>query len=154
MSRASSVQGTNIVELGSASRLLLSDPVREWRPGVIATLNDLVRLRTGWNGYQATAVSFENANFALRMLEVACGVQAPAPQLVPGVDGDLQIEWHTKTGDIELHVIAPNRVHAWRLTPETAPDGEELDLTNDFTRVAVWVKKLAEGNSAVAAAAA
>jgi hypothetical protein len=78
----------------------------------------------------------------------------PAPNIVPGISGDLQIEWHTEDGDIELDVRAPNEVHAWRETPETGSEGQELSLSNDFTKVAAWLKRLLESTSATIGAAA
>ena len=108
----------------------------------------------GWNGYRAGPVEFRTANFALNMLKSVCGPDAPAPSVVPGVNGDLQIEWHLKNGDIELHVRAPNDVHAWRQTPTTHEDGEELTLTVDFTEIVRWIKELTEPASAAVSAAA
>jgi hypothetical protein len=99
-------------------------------------------------------VSLENAAFALRMLEAVCGPDATPPQIVPGPSGDLQIEWHPMTGDIELHVLAPNRVHAWRQLVGGGEDGESLDLTIDFGIVANWVRQMTGPALAAATAAA
>src|SRR5215204_7030320 len=98
----------------SGARVLIADPIREWRDMVLKRLNDLCCLDAGWDGYRGVPVSFENANFALRMLEASCPSEAPAPAIVPGPAGDLQIEWHTPNGDVELHVQSPYNVHAWR----------------------------------------
>lgn len=136
---------TNVVAISSsATRLLITEPIRFWREGVVNRLNELVQLERGWDGYQGQPVSFEIATFTLRMLEAACGFDAPTPQIVPGSSGDIQAEWHTAKGDVELHVKAPNDVHAWRAKLGSDPDGEEIDLTIDFTIVAAWVKELAE----------
>lgn len=136
-------------------RVHVSDPERKWVRPVQDRLEALVeKLQPGWDGYQGMPVSLLNAWFALRMLEATCGETAPIPQIVPGSRGDLQIEWHTAKGDIELHVRAPNDVHAWRMTTEDAPDGQELHLTNDFVKVAEWVAELAEATIAPRTAAA
>src|SRR2546423_9954773 len=112
--RAAASPATNVVAMPTASRrLLISEPEREWRDSVGNRLEDLIRLERGWDGYRGAPVSFEIAHFAVRMLEVACGLEAPVPQIVPGSQGDLQIEWHTEHGDVELDVLAPNRVLAW-----------------------------------------
>lgn len=143
---------SNIVELRNASaRLIVNEPAYGWRDNVKARLNELVRLPAGWDGYRAHPVSFVNANFALRMLEAICGAHAPSPQVVPGSDGDLQIEWHTLFGDLEIHVLAPNHVHAWRSRGGVS---EELQLTTDFTIVAKWVLELSEPTLAAGASAA
>ena len=98
-------------------------------------------------------MSFQNANFALRMLEAICGVETRTPQIVPGSAGDLQIEWHTLEGDLEIHVLGPNNVHAWRAMIDGNPEGEELLLKNDFAVVAQWVKEITEPPIAARAAA-
>ena len=135
------------------ARLVIAEPVRAWGDEVKARFNELCALERGWDGYQGIPVSFTTANFALRMLEAVCGANAPAPQIVPGTDGDLQIEWHTEKADIELHVRAPNDGHAWRASPAN-PAGEEFELSNDFKIVATWVKDIAEPLIAASTAAA
>ena len=139
---------------GDVTCIRITNPDRAWRESVIERLDKLVRLERGWDGYQGMPVSFANANFALQMLFVTCGPNAPTPQIVPGSDGDLQIEWHTIQGDVELHVCGPYDVNAWRKTEETGPDGEEVDLTNDFIVVARWIENLVELNGATRTAAA
>jgi hypothetical protein len=140
------------LDLG-AGRVIVSRPVRDWRKEVTDTLNALTALERGWDGYRAGPVSFDTAHFALQMLESICRADAPAPQIVPGANGDLQIEWHTDNGDVELHVIGPYRVEAWRANRVTGPDGEELVLTNDFTEVANWIIETTEPFLAHSAAA-
>jgi hypothetical protein len=127
---------------------------QKWRDAVIKRLEELIRLERGWDGYDGVPVSLENVTFALRMLEAICAPDAPAPQLVPGSSGDLQIEWHVVGGDIELHVQAPHKVNAWRTTINGGGRGEEIDLTNDFSTVATWVRQLTEPDLAPATAAA
>jgi hypothetical protein len=153
--RAATSPATNVVAMPTASkRILISELDREWRDPVGKRLEELIRLERGWDGYRGAPVSFEIAHFAVRMLEAACGLQAPTPQIVPGSQGDLQIEWHTERGDVELDVLAPNNVRAWRRTTSTGPDGEEIALTNDFSVVAVWIKELTEPSNAIGTAAA
>lgn len=125
-------------------RVLIEDVDGRWGDEVRNKLQSLVRLSPGWDGYEAIPVSFTNAVFALQMLEKVCTSNTPAPAIVPGVEGDLQLEWHTAKGDIELHVLAPNNVHAWhaKLDGEN-PDEEERVLKNDFSIVAEWVKEIA-----------
>jgi hypothetical protein len=133
-------------------RLIISEPVRGWTDAVKKQLEELVRLPTGWDGYAGEAVSLLNAYFALRLLEGVCGSDAPVPQIVPGSSGDLQIEWHTTRGDIELYVRAPNDVLAWHSNAQTGPDGEELALSTDFIAVARWLEDLEPSGAAAAAA--
>lgn len=133
-----------------SARFLVDSVDTSWRKSVRDQLNALCALKPGWDGYQAGPVSFDNANFALRMLESICGSDTPPPQIVPGSDGDLQIEWHMDGGDIELHVQAPYRVSAWA---NICGVEHEDDLKTDFRTPAEWVVQLQESCIAQAAAA-
>lgn len=135
------------------SRHFITDLGQNWRDPVIKRLNELVGLQPGWDGYDGAAVTFENAYFAVEVLKVCCGANDPTPQIVPGASGDLQIEWHLEKGDIELHILAPNDVHAWHVDENTGFDGEGVSLTNDFTIVVKWIKNLTEPTRAIVAAA-
>ncbi|MGH8507244.1 MAG: hypothetical protein ACREVH_00785 [Gammaproteobacteria bacterium] len=115
-------------------------------------METLVRLEPGWDGYTGLPVSFENATFALQMLDLLCGAETPLPQIVPGSSGDLQIEWHNAAGDMELHVRSPNDVHAWKCMVGDGKDGIELDLTNDFLDVTHWIMQLTEPSVAARSA--
>lgn len=155
VSTATSSFSAKVTALPSVAtgRRLMSEPSRTWRECVVQRLDELVRLDVGWDGYRGQPVSFENANFALRMLEVACPDGALAPQIVPGSDGDLQIEWHVDGVEIELDVRGPYDVYAWHLNRNVDAPGIELRLTNDFSVVARWIGELS-GRSAFNASAA
>jgi len=143
---------TRVIHIGF-HRAIVSRPTRDWHKEVTATLNELAALPRGWDGYNGRPVRFDCAYFALSMLEAICPADGPAPQIVPGSNGDLQLEWHMPNEDIELHVRGPNKVTAWRVAGATDPDGEELQLTNDFTQVAAWIRAIMEPAVADAAAA-
>lgn len=135
-------------------RMALSEPNVVWRDKVIERLEELIRLENGWDGYQGLPVSFENAAFALRMVETISNWNTEAPQIVPGYSGDLQVEWHTLKGDLELHIEKPNKVIAWYWHVNDESEGEELQLKNDFSKVAEWVKAITESPLATNTAAA
>jgi hypothetical protein len=132
------------------ARRIVSRPEYQWHKRALDQLNELVALEKGWDGYRALPVRFDTANFALQMLESACGEYTPCPQIVPGANGDMQIEWHFANGDIELHVRGPLQVSGWALI-----DGveHEAELTNDFTVAAGWLSSMADQQVAAAAAA-
>jgi len=132
---------------------LMTNFGQKWREPVIKRLNELVALQSGWDGYDGIAVTFENAYFAVGILDACCRGDDPTPQIVPGASGDLQIEWHLEKGDIELHIVAPNDVHAWHVDVNTGFEGEGMLLTNDFTAVVRWIKNLTEPTRATVPAA-
>lgn len=129
----------------SASRSSLMD-------AVLAKLNALRRLTYGWDGYRGVAVSYENTYFAAQLLSQICGADTPTPAIVPGSAGDLQIEWHTVHGDLELHIVKPYDVRAFVSFTDYGND-EELSLTRDFSQVAKWLLVITEGAGVIPAAA-
>jgi hypothetical protein len=131
-------------------RRVVQDCDRNWSRSVLNRLNHLVALQRGWDGYGGHAVQFDTAAFALKLLESAFDSDVPAPQIVPGSDGGLQLEWHLEQGDIELDVEAPYRVYAWS---NIAGEEAEVQLTNDFTVVSEWLAALSETSVATAATA-
>lgn len=150
----SGVSASRTLEMpGAKERIFVTEIVSEWAKAVTDRLEELIKLPHGWDGYQGRPISFVNAYFALDMLSNICGLETRAPQIVPGASGDLQIEWHTLQGDLEIHVKGPNNVHAWCAMTGDDPDGEELDLTIDFAIVAQWVKEITEPPIASAATA-
>jgi hypothetical protein len=134
-------------------RLIVGDRSPFWWDAATERLQDLVLLDRGWDGYRAPPVSFEIAHFTLDMLRAVCPTDMPSPQLIPGTSGDLQVEWHYPTGEIELHVRAPNSVSAWRRSA-SVPDGEEVTLTNDFVVVLGWIREMLGDPSGTLTAAA
>lgn len=131
------------VSLYAQTQVVVSEPFSDWREDVVSRLNELAALPRDWNGYGAGPVKFETASFALRVLESLCSTEIPAPQIVPGSNGDLQIEWHIQCIDIELHVLKPNEVHAWSCRRTAAGDVEQsLTLQNIFTDIAPWIREL------------
>lgn len=152
---ANSAFSGSVVDFPLANpKLMVIEADRTWRPEVMKRLEAIRDLEQGWDGYQAKPVTLANIVFALNMLESTCGSEVPAPQLVPGTDGDLQIEWHTLKGDVELRVLAPNRVRAWRSIVGPLPHEDEIELTIEFSVVAAWVKEITEQPRALNVAAA
>lgn len=147
------ITGADVTSDSAFSCRIVSEPPHAWRQAVIDRLDELCKLEVGWDGYRGLPISFANVNFAASVLGSACPLDAPAPQIVPGPNGDLQIEWHSATTDIELHVCGPYDVQAWRKT-QSIPGGEELHLTNDFTIVASWIAELLESSVASRSSAA
>jgi hypothetical protein len=135
-------------------KLLITPPRVRWGDEAKARLQELVRLEPGWDGYGALPVTLENAFFALEILNFTCGPGVSAPSIVPGPGGDLQLEWHTRACDIEVHIQAPYEVCAWRRLTDGDPIGEEVSLTNDFFKLSQWLNTLTEQSNAAISTAA
>lgn len=132
---------------------LIESPSLKWWSKITNRMKVLLNLEVGWDGYRGKPVSFENAIFALKVLETVCPNTAPEPQIVPGSNGDLQIEWHIHGVDIELDILAPNKVNFWISNAETGEEGKEVPLTTNFVSVADEMKKLSNHQNDQATAA-
>jgi hypothetical protein len=145
----------NVVPLGRSGKTVLSERSSIWIEPTKIRLDDLVsKLPDNWDGYGGVAVNFLNAHFAVNMLNSICKTDTPAPSIVPGQRGDLQIEWHTNRFDIELHILGPNKVWAFLDDLQSNQLPQEIELENDFTIVTNWVKALTEAEVATKSAAA
>ena len=122
----------------------MSENKSNWRDEVESRLRELKNLDKGWDGYDALPVNQGVANFAMSLLNSACLPCHPAPKIVPGIAGDLQLEWHNKKGDIELHVLAPNKVDAWCLINNIE---KEVEFTTEFSQISAWLKELIKEES-------
>lgn len=114
-----------------------------WYTMAFIKLNYLRNLESGWDGYRGKPVSEQNAYFALSMLTKICTDDTPAPHIIPGSGGDLQIEWHTTKGDIELNIMAPYKVNVW-IDYKDHEEEIELTLGWNFDSIAEHVKKITE----------
>lgn len=136
---------------GARSRTIVDHPADVWHRMISERIQELIRLSPGWDGYAGRPVRFDVGMFACNVLSAIWRWDTPVPQIVPGSSGDLQIEWHMSDTTVELHVKGPNRVSAWRCLTEGDPDGEYIDLTNDFAPIEHWIERLTGPQLAVEA---
>ena len=104
-------------------------------------LNELIRLKTGWDGYRASPLNFHIAMFALQLIDRLYVEGVSCPGLVPGADGTLQIEWHENQYDVELDILGAYYVKAYRYCHRTGVE-EEYTLTNEFGVAWGWIQDL------------
>lgn len=116
-------------------------PSSHWTENVSKRLNQLAALPQGWDGYFASPVPFTNAAFVAALIERLSYPGVEAPQIVPGSDGRLQIEWHSGGYDIELEVLAPHKVNASRENISTGHI-DEAYLESDFSVLTGWLADL------------
>jgi hypothetical protein len=113
----------------------------DWAVELEPRFNWLTALQIGWDGYRGRPVSFTCAQFAAMLLERIYNPRVEAPSLVPGSDGTIQIEWHYNDFDIEIDILAPYQIVAYRLDCLTGNE-EEFVLDSDLSVLAVWLKEL------------
>ena len=83
-------------------------------------LEAMGKLRCGWDGCAAPAIDRDVIAHAQRVLDRLCRPGVPEPSVVPGPDGSIQIEWHTRSFDAEVHVAGPARWTCMRRTRSPA----------------------------------
>lgn len=121
----------------------ISRNASQWVQELESRLNWLTGLPIGWDGYQGKPVSLHCASFAANLIESLCVDNVPVPQLVPGSDGTLQLEWHLNDYDIEINVLAPFEVVAARYDHVTGEE-DEIEVRSDFSELAEWMAALGE----------
>ncbi|MEW8385340.1 MAG: hypothetical protein AB2704_26065 [Candidatus Thiodiazotropha taylori] len=122
-------------------RVRVQQPLSSWSQKVSDRLAELTSLPIGWDGYNGQPVSFPCAYFTANMLERLCQDGVPAPNLVPGSDGSLQVEWHRNMFDVELDVLDAQMVVATRVDL-TTDEEEVLEIQNDFSNIVHWISAL------------
>lgn len=103
-----------------------------WQKEVLARVTALLRLRPGWDSYKAPAPRYDAAMFALTVLQGIMRPGTPAPSVVPSSTGGIQLEWHEKHIDLEIHVLGPYKGEVWWLDHTTGDEvsgGLQADLS-------------------------
>lgn len=116
-------------------------PNSPWFKILQRKFDDICSLPVGWDGYAGCPVSFSSAIFAASLLERLYLEGVPAPAIVPGSDGSLQMEWHRNHFDVEIDVLAPYEVLATR-TDHANNTEQEVELDRDFSILTSWISDL------------
>lgn len=123
------------------NRVRAYNPRSPWAHEIEDKLNHLTALPRGWDGYNGRPVSYTCAKFAANLMESLFVGGVPAPQMVPGAGGTIQLEWHLNKYDVEVEVLGTYNVVASRYDHMTG-QMEEEELQTDFTTLACWVREL------------
>jgi hypothetical protein len=111
-----------------------TEPERKWQTEVQKHLLRYAKLPHGWDSYNAKPIGWDAGLFALSILSDFMRPRTPIPQVVPSTAGGVQLEWHQKGVDLELHVTGPYQCEIWfkdHRTPNDPPLA--LDLTDDYS---------------------
>lgn len=118
-------------------------PTAAWQVDVVRRLLKLRELPRGWDGYGAPALSLDAAWFTIELLGKIMRPRTPAPQVVPSSVGGIQIEWHEKDIDLEIHIAAPYRCELWYNDHQSGRVISE-EFTGDFSILAGPVAELSQ----------
>jgi hypothetical protein len=125
-------QGAAILILDAFVQHYPRPPAPAWQAVVGQRLEKLRALTAGWDGYRAPALNQDVFWFAAELLDKIMQPQTSPPQVVPSSVGGVQIEWHEKDIDLEIHIVAPYHCTIWY---EDHRSGKVLDeeFTADFS---------------------
>jgi hypothetical protein len=109
-------------------------PERKWQIEVQGRLLKYVKMKKGWDSYGALPVGWDTGMFALFVLNDVMRTRTPIPQVVPSAAGGVQLEWHQKGIDLELHIAAPYQCELWFQDHQRPQDPPvSLELTDNFS---------------------
>jgi hypothetical protein len=100
-----------------------------WLSKIRSILDELGELPINWDSYGAKQISPVLINTAKDILHQLAPHDAPAPSVVPTVDGSVQIEWHTRGIDLEVRLISSARIEVYfedAIHPERNRDRDEI----------------------------
>jgi hypothetical protein len=102
-------------------------------------------LRKGWDGIKSVPISPTIIEFAQNLVKEALitAGTASAPYLSPGGDGSLQVEWHTKTGEIELDISAGGNASVW-IRSRNSDEEFEAEDEGALSLFARWAPRVAK----------
>ena len=80
---------------------------------------EFTKLEFGWDGYDGIAVPLERAKLATRLIENLVTPLIPRPDVVPGCDGAIQIEWHEMKYDLEIELTSRSMIDVLLTERET-----------------------------------
>jgi hypothetical protein len=107
-----------------------------WLRPTLAAFANIAGLEDDWDGRGSAKVRQEVLSFALRsVLAEVLPPMAPAPAVIPLGHGGIQLIWNTDAAEIEVEVVAPYEVVAYRFNKATGDEHEEL-LSNDLSNLA------------------
>ena len=142
--RAHSTTHVQVLLRHAERRIRVTNPPRPmpawFVPSVIA-LVDLLSLPPGWDSDSAKKIEPRNVEAAIVLLGIIMDSDVPPPIVVPRVNGNIQLEWHTEQADIEVYIDTPSTVRffaedvAKERIAEGSVSGRELELKG-------WLKRL------------
>jgi hypothetical protein len=116
-------------------------PEQKWQITVLSKILDYTNLEPNWDTYGSPPLKWDAGLFALNVLNQVMLRRTPVPQVVPTPGGGVQVEWHDRQIDIELHVKGP---YDCELLVEDKRSGhtQSEELSSDFSRLQDAIKIL------------
>lgn len=136
---------------GAAEQSATSSTSPTWENIVLTNVLRITELKQGWDSYDAPPIRWDAGLFSLIILRNAMRPETPVPQVVPSSVGGIQLEWHERSIDLELHITGPYECEVWyedHSRPEASPIAEEI--SNDFSLIQQFIDELTSRGAPVA----
>ena len=88
---------------------LVEDPPA-WMEPMVQSLGKLLQLERNWDTYGGSPIDLRCADAALNLAFNILPNDIPVPSIVPTSRGGLQLEWHTRSVDLEVEFLSATRV--------------------------------------------
>ena len=124
----------------TASKMLSHWPL--WLKPTLDQLNTILQLPEGWDSYGAAPIAFENAEYAVRLLDFIMTAATPAAFIAPTSKGSLQLEWHRSGIDLEVEILSPYRLSVSYEDHSGATRPWEGEVTTDLTKLREAIEEL------------
>lgn len=106
-------------------------PLPDWVGHAATVLTELLALPENWNGYGAQVIERPVVPVVLNFLAyVFAEGTPPLPDLVPTIDGGVQLEWHVGGFDLEVEFSPRTGVRAYFCDEAAGEEWEVPALSN------------------------
>jgi hypothetical protein len=136
-----SAEPATSVQFLNFQRAYMEATSAKWPMNVLAKLTSLLELKPGWDSYNAASPRHDAAMFAAVVLQNVMTPGTPEPSVLPSSSGGIQLEWHDKGIDLEIHVVAPYTGEVWWFDHNTGVERTE-DLGTNFSFLYDPISKL------------
>lgn len=105
----------------------------------LAQITSLSFLPAGWNSYSAKAITKQSRQAAADLLMRHLEPGLRAPNVVPRVQGGLQLEWDNGTDELEIYIEPDGTIRFWAESADEIPfDGP---LAGNEVALAQWLRR-------------
>jgi hypothetical protein len=125
----------------SGGFLTLTGNTAAWVFEAAKKLENLGKLRPGWDSYGGRALTQKSRTLTLNVLGWLASDELPTPAIVLGSGGDVHLEWRTKGRELEVDLGDGERIAFVKVFPNGAiEEGErQANLPAELRGLTCWL---------------
>jgi len=120
----------------------LKDYDRGWKRALESRFDELRNLELNWDGYGGEPLDPKVEQTCKQILSEIHLSEVSAPDLMPGSDGSVQIEWHENKCDLEIHILKSQQIFVY-FNDHLKEGSDELLFDERFSTLFKYVRRLA-----------